>query len=146
MKKNIFLLLLIVYYSSLAQEQNTLISKSELLNSGQSSFLILVNSYYPEFTIPTTILNIYDSEKQIVESQINYNEVLKDCYDYLITLKPNNSRLDFEFYYSIENGNFFSKGIVYVLGADVYKVIISVEGKTKSFFQLYKNGKKVNTK
>ena len=143
MKKITLLLLFIVVFSAFSQEKKTFISKTESLNSEQSSFIKLVNQYYPEFSVPSNMLNIYDSNKQIAESYIEYPKPPNNCDEYLITVQSDNKRLDFEFNYAIGNGNLVSKGSIYILGSDVYKVDISTKGKSKNFFQLYKNGKEV---
>lgn len=143
MKKITLLLILLVCFSSYSQEKKTFISKSESLNSGQSAFITLVNRYYPEFTLPVKMLNIYDSEKQIAESYIEYPKPPTDCDEYLITVQPDNKRLDYEFHYAVGNGNLKTKGSIYILGSDVYKVDTAIKGKSKYFFQLYKNGKEV---
>lgn len=143
MKKITLLFILIFCFSAYSQDKKTFVSKSESLNSGQSAFITLVNRYYPEFVLPTKMLNIYDSDKQIAESYIEYPKPPNDCDEYLITVQPDNKRLDYEFNYSVGNGNLKTKGSIYILGTDIYKVDTAVKGKSKYFFQLYKNGKEV---
>lgn len=143
MKKITLSLILLVCFSSFSQEKKTFVSKSESLTKEQSAFIGLVNRYYPEFSLPAKMLNIYDSDKQIAESYIEYSKPPNDCSEYLITVQPDNKRLDYEFEYAVGNGNAKNKGSIYILGSDVYKVDTTVKGKTKYFFQLYKNGKEV---
>lgn len=141
--KKITLLFILISISSYSQEKKTFISKSESLSSAQLSFITLVNRYYPEFSLPAKMLNIYDSDKQIAESYIEYPKPPNDCNEYVITVQPDNKRLDYEFQYAVGNGNANAKGSIYILGSDVYKVDTTVKGKSKYFFQLYKNGKEV---
>lgn len=143
MKKITLLFISFVCFSAHSQEKKTFLSKSEVLNSEQSTFITLVNRFYPEFSLPTKMLNIYDSDKQIAESYIEYPKPPNNCDEYLITVQPDNTRLDYEFKYSIGNGSASAKGSIYVVGSDVYKVDTVLKGKSKYFFQLYKNGKEV---
>ncbi|WP_144212739.1 hypothetical protein [Flavobacterium anhuiense] len=143
MKKITLSLILLVCFSAFSQEKKTFVSKSESLNKEQSAFISLVNRYYPEFAIPAKILNVYDSDKQIAESYVEYPKPPNRCDEYLITVESDNTRLDYEFKYSIGNGSASAKGSIYVVGSDVYKVDTTLKGKSKYFFQLYKNGKEV---
>lgn len=143
MKKITLALIFFVVCSAYSQEKKTFISKSESLNAEQSEFISIVNRYYPEFSLPTKMLNVYDSDKQIAESYIEYSKAPNNCDEYLITVQPDNKRLDFEFHYGVGNGNLVSKGSIYILASDVYKIDISVKGKSKNFLQLSKNGKEV---
>ncbi|SEO25397.1 hypothetical protein [Flavobacterium sp. fv08] len=143
MKKITLLFILLIGFSVQSQEKKTFVSKFESLTTGQSAFIALINRYYPEFSLPTKMLNVYDSDKQIAESYIEYPKPPNDCNEYLITVQPDNKRLDYEFQYAVGNGNLVSKGSIYILGSDVYKVDTAIKGKSKYFFQLYKNGKEV---
>lgn len=143
MKKITLSLILLVCFSAFSQDKKTFVSKSESLSKEQSAFINLVNRYYPEFSLPAKMLNIYDSDKQIAESYIEYPKPPNDCSEYLITVQPDNKRLDYEFQYAVGNGNANNKGSIYILGSDVYKVDTTIKGKSKYFFQLYKNGKEV---
>gem|GEM_PF-3440381 len=143
MKKITLLLLLMVAISVHSQEKKFTRSVPEKLTIEQLSFIKLVNKYYPEFSIPKSIINIYDEEKNIAESYLEYPTAPNQCDDYVITVQSDNTRLDYEFDYGVGNGNAVFKGSIYIVGNDVYKVDIATKGKSKNFFQLYKNGKEV---
>jgi hypothetical protein len=143
MKKNAFLLFTMFTVLLHSQEKKFFQSEPEKLNTEQLAFITLVNKYYPEFFIPKSIINIYDDERKIAESYIEYPKSPNDCDDYLITVQSDNRRLDYEFIYAVGNGNLTTRGSFYIVGLDVYKVDIAVKGKSKNFFQLYKNGNEV---
>ncbi|MGO4770418.1 hypothetical protein ACEN2I_02055 [Flavobacterium sp. W22_SRS_FK3] len=143
MKKITLLLIIILCFSSYSQEKKTFTSKSELLNSAQSSFISSIHNYYPEFILPMKVLNVYGQDKQIAESYIEYSKTPNDSDEYLIVLNSENNRLDYEYVYAEGNGNLKVRGSYYILGTDIYKVDLSIKGKSKNFFILYKNGKEV---
>lgn len=143
MKKNTLLLILLLGVSAYSQEKKCFQSVPEKLTVPQQAFMILVGVHYPEFSRPENIVNIYDDNKQIAESYIEYPKPPNDCDDYLIVIQSDSKRLDYEFNYGASNGNLTVKGSIYLVGSDVYKLEISTKGKSKNFFVLYKNGKEV---
>lgn len=143
MKKITLLLILLLGVSSYSQEKKFFQSPPEKLTVPQQAFMIMVAVKYPEFKVPTNIVNIYDDSKQIAESYIEYPKSPNDCDDYLIVMQSDSKRLDYEFNYGAGNGNLTVKGSIYLVDSDVYKLEISTKGKSKNFFQLYKNGKEV---
>ncbi|OXA70343.1 hypothetical protein B0A67_16260 [Flavobacterium aquidurense] len=143
MKKITFLLFAMFTVLVHSQEKKFFQSSPEKLTAEQLVFITSVNKYYPEFALVKNIVNIYSPEKEIAESYIEYPKPPNDCDDYLITLQSDNKRLDYEFNYGAGNGNLINRGSIYIVGTDVYKVDISIKGKSKNFFQLYKNGKEV---
>jgi hypothetical protein len=143
MKKITLLLILLLCVSSYCQEKKFFQSSPEKLTVPQQAFMVMVGVHYPEFSRPASIVNIYDDDKQIAESYLQYQKLPNDCDDYLIVMQSDSKRLDYEFNYGASNGNLTVKGSIYLVDSDVYKVEISTKGKSKNFFQLYKNGKEV---
>lgn len=143
MKKITFLFFALFTILVHSQEKKFTQSKPQKLTPEQTTFITLVNKYYPEFDLVKTIVNIYDDKKAIAESYIEYPKPPNDCDDYVLTLQSDNKRLDFEYVYNVGNGNLVSRGSYYIVGSDVFKVDISTKGKSKNFFQVYKNGKEV---
>ncbi|RTY69693.1 hypothetical protein [Flavobacterium sp. LB2P53] len=141
--KKITLLLLLFTGFSYSQEKKTFFTTLEPLTLEQSTFFALVNRYYPDFSIPKMVNNIYTETNEVAESYVEYDRSPIDCDDYLIVLQSDNKRLDYQFVYNLGNGNLINKGSFYVLGSDVYKVDFSIKGKNKNFIEMYKNGKEV---
>ena len=105
MKKITLLFLLFLSSFVYSQEKKIFVSSLHPLNVEQSQFFALVNRYYSDFSIPKIVSNVYNEQSEISETYVEYELPPNDCDDYLIILQSDNKRLDYEFYYSLGNGN-----------------------------------------
>lgn len=150
MKKIILMFVLFssffLYSQKNVNEQNLTIPyvTDSYLTEDQSSFLSLVNSYYPDLITIKKINNYYKNNKARTLKESVYMSSEQHGYTmYNIVLQPNNR--SFHYTYSLDSQPECGYiGDVYLLDNEVFKLEIYLCGKYK-ITTLYSNGKRLWT-